>query len=74
VRYEHHRPPPPSPEKNQWAFDIFDQAMGYTPDDEMFLPPKDVPFEGVAGITIKKKKRNRDTVSIENGCGPHRLT
>jgi hypothetical protein len=64
------RAPPPSPEKSAGrAYDLFDQAMGYSPDDNMFdaSPRLSAMPDGVAGISIKEKKkkapRYEDSVS-----------
>ncbi|KAJ7490197.1 hypothetical protein B0H11DRAFT_2229118 [Mycena galericulata] len=55
VRVERNPAPPPSPEKTRRTFDAFDQAMGYSPDDDGFLQPEAA--EGPAGITVKAKKK-----------------
>ncbi|KAJ7030526.1 hypothetical protein C8F04DRAFT_1263825 [Mycena alexandri] len=52
------------PRTNRRRFDVFDDVMGYSADDEQFLLAGGAP-EGVAGIRIKKKSnkapRNRSS-------------
>ncbi|KAJ7194745.1 hypothetical protein GGX14DRAFT_537360 [Mycena pura] len=50
--------PPPSPEKPPpRTYDAFDQAMGYSPDDDIFMPGSAAPVpDSASGITIKQKK------------------